>query len=59
MCDRRFTGEQIRVLFRGYCQGVLTRAEVQDILDIGKTRFFGLLKKDRQDPEAFTLSYRI
>jgi len=56
--DKRFTDEQIKVLFRGYCQGVLTRAEVQEMLGIGKTRFFALLKEYRQDPEAFTVSYR-
>jgi len=55
---KRFTGEQIKVLLRGYCQGALTRAEVQEMLDIGKTRFFALLKEYRQHPEAFTLSYR-
>lgn len=32
---KRFTGEQIRVLFQGYCQGVLRRAEVQEMLGIG------------------------
>jgi len=55
---KRFTGEQIRVLFQGYCQGVLTRAEVQEMLGIGKTRFFALLKGYRQDPEVFSVSYR-
>ena len=55
---KRFTGEQIKVLFRGYCQGALTRAEVQEMLGIGKTRFFALVKDYRQGPEAFTLSYR-
>lgn len=55
---KRFTGEQIRVLFQGYCQRVLTRAEVQEMLDIGKTRFFALLKEYRQGPEAFSVSYR-
>jgi hypothetical protein len=26
---RRFTDEQVKVLFRGYCQAVLTRAEIR------------------------------
>jgi hypothetical protein len=55
---KRFTDEQIKVLFRGYCQGVLTRAEVQEMLGIAKTRFFALLKEYRQEPEAFSISYR-
>ena len=49
---KRFTDEQIKVLFQGYCQGVLRRAEVQEMLSIGKTRFFALLKQYRQDSET-------
>ena len=54
---RRFSDEQIKVLFRGYCQGLLSRAELQDMLGIGKTRFFALLKQYREDPDGFTVSY--
>lgn len=54
---KRFTDQQIKVLFQGYCQGVLRRAEVQEMLSIGKTRFFALLKQYRQDPETFSVSY--
>ena len=55
---KRFTDEQIRVLLQGYCRGVLSRAEVQEVLGVGKTRFFALLKQYRQDPGALTISYR-
>jgi len=54
---KRFTDEQVQVLLRGYCQGVLARAEVQEMLGIGKTRFFALLKEYRQDSEAFSIAY--
>jgi hypothetical protein len=54
---KRFTDEQIKVLFQGYCQGILRRAEVQEMLSIGKTRFFALLKQYRQGPESFSVSY--
>lgn len=54
---KRFSDQQIKVLFQGYCQGVLRRAEVQEMLSIGKTRFFALLKQYRQDPETFSVSY--
>ena len=54
---KRFSNEQIKVLFRGYCQGLLSRAELQDMLEIGKTRFFVLLKQYREDPDGFTVSY--
>lgn len=55
---KRFTDEQVQVLFHGYCQGILTIAEVQEILGIGKTRFFALLKEYRRDPAAFSIAYQ-
>ena len=36
---KRFTVEQVKVLFQGYCQGNLSRKDVEDMLGIGKTRF--------------------
>jgi transposase len=54
---KRFTDGQVRVLLKGYCQGMLGRHEIQDMLDIGKTRFFALLKEYRQDPEVFSVTY--
>jgi hypothetical protein len=54
---RRFTDEQVKVLFQGYCQGVLARTEVQEMLDVGKTQFFALLKEYRRDPEGFSIAY--
>ena len=55
---KRFTEEQVKVLFQGYLQGNLSRAEVASLLEIGKTRFFALLKAYRQDPETFTIAYQ-
>ena len=54
---KRFTDEQIQVLFRGYCQGTLSSAEVREMLSIGKTRFFELLKAYREAPETFSIAY--
>ena len=54
---RRFTDDQIKVLLDGYCQGLLKRAEVQEMLEVGKTRFFALVKKYRESPESFSLQY--
>ena len=34
ICDKRFTTEQVKVLFRGHCQGMLGRAEVEQMLGI-------------------------
>jgi transposase len=54
---KRFTDDQVKVLVHGYCQGLLDRAEIQEILGIGKTRFFALVKEYRQDSEAFSVGY--
>lgn len=55
---RRFTAEQVKVLLQGYCQGMLPRSEVEEILGINKTRFFALLKQYRQDPQSFSITYK-
>jgi len=54
---KRFTADQVKALLQGYCQGVMERQAVMDILGIGKTRFFALLEEYRQDPEHFSLVY--
>jgi hypothetical protein len=55
---KRFTSEQVRNLFRSYCQGLLDRAEIENILSIGKARFFALLRQYRRDPEGFSITYQ-
>jgi len=55
---KRFTDEQIKVLFQLYCQGLLRRDTVQEILRICKSQLFVLLKRYRQDPESFSVSYK-
>ena len=54
---KRFTDEQIQVLLQGYCNGLLSRTEVQEMLHVGKTRFFALLRQYRQEPATFSVSY--
>jgi ribosomal protein S17 len=54
---KRFTAEQVKVLFQGYCQGNLSRSDVEEMLGIGKTRFFALLKAYHQDQDAFSITY--
>jgi len=41
---KQFTDDQTKVLLEGYCQGQLSRAEVRDVLTIGGSQFFKLLK---------------
>jgi len=55
---KRFTDGQIKVLLQGYCQGILRRDKVQEMLGISKSQFFALLREYRQDPEAFSVSYQ-
>ena len=54
---KRFGTEQVKALLQQYCQGTMTRAEVEDILDISKSRFFILLAAYRRDPAQFSVSY--
>lgn len=54
---KRFTVEQVRVLFQNYTQGTIDRAEVEAILQINKTRLFALPKEYRRDPEKFSIAY--
>lgn len=54
---KRFTDDQIRLLYRRYCEGMMSRIEIEEILGIGKTRFFALLKAYRHNPEDFSITY--
>lgn len=54
---KRFSNEQVKNLFFGYCQGLLGRAEIENVLGVHKARFFALLKQYRQDPEGFSIAY--
>jgi len=55
---KRLTDEQIRAFFQSYCQGTLSRKEIQEVVEISKTRFFALLKVYREDPQNFTVVYQ-
>jgi hypothetical protein len=54
---KRFTADQVKVLLQGYCQGTMSRAEVQAMMNIGKTRFFALLKEYQRSPATFSITY--
>ena len=55
---KRFTVEQVKFLLQGYTQGTLERTEVEEMLQINKTRFFALLKEYRRDPVEFSITYK-
>ncbi len=54
---KRFTSEQVKVLLKGYCQGTLDRAAIEEVLGISKTRFFALLRQYRQDSDKPWISH--
>ena len=55
---RRFTDEQVKALFKRYCQVILDRAVIEEILEIGRSRFFTLLKEYRHNPDTFSIAYQ-
>ncbi len=55
---KRFSDEQVASFFQAYDQGLLDRAEVQELLSIGRARFFELLKAYRADPLTFSIAYQ-
>lgn len=55
---KRFSDEQVKVLFQCYTKGSITRDELEKILQISKTRFFAMLKEYRQDPASFSVTYK-
>jgi hypothetical protein len=55
---KRFTAEQVKILFQGYIEGNLGRKAAEEMLGVSKTRFFALLKRYREDPETFHIDYQ-
>lgn len=53
----RFTDGQVRLLIRSYEEGQMSRTQVEETLQVGKTRFFALLKLYRKAPRSFSLAY--
>lgn len=55
---KKFTNNQVKDLIERYLRGAIKRQNVQAILDIGKSRFFCLLRAYRKDPVKFDIAYR-
>lgn len=55
---KKFTVDQIIVLLSSYENGNIGRAEIENTLGIGKTRFFALLKQYRDNPDSFSIDYQ-
>jgi transposase len=54
---RRFTSDQVKELFERYSKKEIERKYIQEILGIGKSRFFMLMSQYRGDPQRFTIHY--
>ena len=54
---KRFSSEQVKDLMQRYINKELSRDHIQQILRIGRRRFFKLLKEYRQNPDQFSIQY--
>ena len=54
---KRFSNEQVKDLMKRYTAGEISRANIETILGIGKSRFFALIKTYRDNPDSFNISY--
>ena len=55
---KKFTSEQVKFLLRGYCEGILERPTIEEVLEINRSRFFKLLSKYRRDHDNFSIAYQ-
>jgi len=54
---KKFNDSQVKDLLTRYLKKKVEREEIQKVLDIKKTRFFALVKRLKDDPENFSVSY--
>ena len=54
---KRFTDSQVKELLRRYLKKEIERRYLQEILGIGKARFFALIGEYRRNPDGFSIQY--
>jgi len=54
---KKFNDCQVKDLMTQYLQKKIERKDLQKVLGIKKTRFFALIKRLKEDPENFSVSY--
>ena len=54
---KRFTSDQVKELLERYSKREIERKYIQEILGIGKSRFFMLLKQYQENPQRFAIQY--
>ena len=55
---KRFSDQQVAFLLQAYCQGLMPRVEVQEVLVTGESRFFSLWREYHCGTRAFTVRCR-
>lgn len=54
---KRFSDSQVKELLGRYLKKEIERSYIQEILGIGKARFFVLIKEYRRNPDKFSIQY--
>ena len=54
----KFTTEQVKELLQKYVDGSVERKYLQEILGIGKSRFFEIIQTYRKDKNSFSVEYK-
>jgi hypothetical protein len=55
---KKFTDSQIKELIERYLNKEVESIYIREIMDIGKTRFFALVKDYRDNPDKFSIQYQ-
>ena len=55
---KEFIDSQVKELIERYLKNEIERKYIQEVLGIGKTRFFALIKDYRKNPNEFSIQYR-
>jgi len=54
---KKFTDSQVKELVDRYLRKEIERKYIQEVLSVGKTRFFSLIKTCRENPDEFSIQY--
>jgi len=54
---KRINNETVKIMFEKYDKKEVSRVSVQESIGVGKTRFFALLKKYKEEKNEFSVAY--
>ncbi len=54
---KRFTTDQVKIILRWYEENALTLVDARSRLELSEDRFFKILKRYRENPDAFAVGY--